>query len=443
LRLFAIFCAVLLASFGALGANGKAPARRSSKSSSRSAARSSARSSHAAALRRTASRSSARAAASHASSLHGAHPAYRPAASAHPAPPVPAPTVTRTRTTRHSIFSSNDPTKGDVVESDDPIVREAAIDALGHEKGSVVAVDPTDGRILTIVGQKMAYSAGFEPCSTIKPFIALAGLQEGVITRETMIPVAPRRYMALTEAMAHSNNKFFEQVGTRLGFDRVIKYDALLGLGQKVGYGLSDEQPGSLPPSPPIFGGVARMSSFGEGIRVTPFQLASLVSTLANGGTQYYLQYPHSQQDVQQFQPRVRQQLDIAPLIPDIRQGMLAAVLYGTAKQSFDPYGEQALGKTGTCNDETLGGRLGWFASYADQEHPKIVIVVLLHGGARIISGPHASEIAGKMYRNLSERNYFADKMADTHRDITASAALPSSDSPVASEPPSGSRGAQ
>jgi cell division protein FtsI/penicillin-binding protein 2 len=288
----------------------------------------------------------------------------------------------------------------------------------------------------------MAYSAGFEPCSTIKPFIALAGLQEGVITRDTMIPVAPRRYMALTEAMAHSNNKFFEQVGTRLGFERVIKYDALLGLGQKVGYNLPDEQAGSLPPSPPFFGGVARMSSFGEGIRITPFQLASLVSTLANGGTQYYLQYPRSAQDLQSFAPRVRQQLDIAPLLPDIRQGMLAAVLYGTAKQSFDPYGEQALGKTGTCNDETLGGRLGWFASYADQDHPKIVIVVLLHGGARIISGPHASEIAGRMYRGLSERNYFADKPAGP-RPAAPNPATASNDVSAAGEPPPESRTAQ
>jgi len=325
----------------------------------------------------------------------------------------PATAHPRSTRTRHSYFTPYDPTKGDVVFADDPVVRQAAIDALGHEKGSVVAVEPTDGRILTIVGQKMAYSAGFEPCSTIKPFIALAALKEGVITRETMLPIAPRRYMDLTEAMAHSNNKFFEEVGTRLGFEREIKYDAEFGLGQKVGYDLPLEQPGSLPPSPPLFGGVARMSSFGEGIRITPFQLASLVSTLANGGTQYYLQYPQTQQDVQNFQPRVRQKLDIAPIVPDIQQGMLAAVLYGTAKQSFDPYGELDLGKTGTCNDETLGGRLGWFASYADQEHPKIVIVVLLHGGARIISGPHASEIAGRIYRTLSERNYFVEKDAE------------------------------
>jgi len=291
------------------------------------------------------------------------------------------------------------------------MVRQIALDALGREKGSVVAVDPSSGRILAIVNQKMAFSSGFEPCSTIKPFIALAGLSEGVISRDTMIEVKRRRYMDLTEAMAHSNNNYFEEVGTRLGFDRVIKYDSMFGLGQRVGYDIPEEQPGSLPSHPPLFGGVARMSSFGSGIRITPFQLASLVSMLANGGTQYYLQYPRTAEERENFTPRIRRQFDIQPLIPDIREGMLAAVLYGTAKRSYDPYdGEQELGKTGTCNDEGVGGRLGWFVSYADQANPRIVVVVLLHGGARIITGPHASEIAGRIYHNLYQRNYFVAK---------------------------------
>ena len=326
----------------------------------------------------------------------------------------PAAAVVRTRATTHRVHHRRyveyaDPGQDDVTTYDDPVIRSIAVEALGHEKGAVLAVDPTTGRILAIVNQKMAFSAALEPCSTIKPFIAVAALQEGVITRDTMIQVGRRRYMDLTEAMAHSNNHFFETVGSELGFDRVIKYDELLGLGQHVGYDIPEEQTGALPATPPERGGVARMSSFGEGIRMTPFQLASLVSTLATGGTQYYLQYPRTEAAIQDFQPRLRQQLDIAPLLPDLRQGMLAAVLYGTARQSYDPYGEQALGKTGTCNDEDLGGRLGWFASYADQAHPKIVLVVLLHGRSRIISGPHASEIAGRIYRGLSERNYFAD----------------------------------
>jgi penicillin-binding protein 2 len=315
----------------------------------------------------------------------------------------------------HRYVSAFNPAKDDATDYDEPEVRELAIAALGHEKGSVVAVDPSNGRILTIVDQKMAFGAGFEPCSTIKPVIALAGLQEGAITRDTMIKVGRRRYMDLTEAMAHSNNKYFEEVGTRLGFDTVHKYATMVGLGERVGYDISEEQPGNLPSRPPAFGGVARMSSFGEGIRITPFQLAVLVSAFANGGTMYYLQYPRTPEEKQSFEPRVRQQLDIAALLPDIREGMLAAVLYGTAKRSYDPYGEQALGKTGTCNDENVGGRLGWFVSYADQEHPKIVIVVLLHGGGRITSGPHASEIAGRIYRGLYQRNYFVDA-ADTNR---------------------------
>jgi len=323
-------------------------------------------------------------------------------------PAKPARPLHKTAKHHARVTEYADPAKDDIAEYDDPEIRQVAVDALGHEKGSVLAVDPTTGRILTVVNQKMAFSAALEPCSTIKPFIAIAGLQEGVITRDTMLQVGRRRYMDLTEAMAHSNNKFFEEVGTRLGFNRVIKYDELLGLGQRVGYNIPEEQTGSVPAEPP-YGGVARMSSFGQGIRMTPFQLASLVSTLANGGTQYYLQYPRTDADRQNFEPHMRQQLDIEPLLPDLRDGMLAAVLYGTARQSYDPYGEQALGKTGTCNDEDLGGRLGWFASYADEAHPKIVLVVLLHGRSRIISGPHASEIAGRIYRGLHERNYFAE----------------------------------
>lgn len=300
------------------------------------------------------------------------------------------------------------PEKYDVTKYDDPLVRRIAVAALGHQSGSVVAVDPTNGRILSIVNQRMAFSSALEPCSTIKPFVALAALENNVITPHTMIRVAPRRYLNMTEAMAHSNNEFFQEVGVRIGFERLVKYERLLGLGQRVGYDIPEERPGYLPSAPPAFGGVARMSSFGEGIRITPFQLASLATMVANGGTQYYLQYPQSTQAVKNFEPRIRERLDIAPLLPAVRKGMLDAVLYGTARRSYDPYGEQDLGKTGTCTDEHVGGHLGWFVSYADQAHPKIVLVVLLHGRNPYISGPRASGIAGRIYRGLYEQNYFA-----------------------------------
>jgi penicillin-binding protein 2 len=141
---------------------------------------------------------------------------------------------------------------------------------------------------------------------------------------------------------------------------------------------------------------------------MTPLQLASLVSTLANGGTMYYLQYPRSAQEMANFAPRVKRRLDIEPLLPDIRDGMLAAVLYGTARRSYNGEDEQWLGKTGTCSD--TASHIGWFVSYADQVKPKIVVAVLMRGTTSTISGPFAARIAGKIYDRLSHQNYFADK---------------------------------
>src|SRR6201993_65842 len=304
-----------------------------------------------------------------------------------------------------------DPTLGDMAENDDPIVRAAAVEALGKYNGSVVAVDPNTGRILAVVNQKLAYSDGAIPCSTIKPTIALAALQENVITRDTMLKVGRRKYMNLTDAMAHSNNNFFEELGRRMGFDTVSKYGRLLGLGELAGYNLQDEHPGAFPMAPPAKGGVARMSSFGEGIQMTPFQLVSLAAAFANGGTLHYLQYGTAGEDATAFVPRIKRELNIAPLLPELREGMLAAVLYGTGKRSFDSGGdEMPAGKTGTCSDQI--SHVGWFLSYADELHPKIALAVLIRGGSSRIKGPLAAGVAGHIYRRLREQNYFATAAA-------------------------------
>ncbi len=86
-------------------------------------------------------------------------------------------------------------TDGDIVEGEDPVVRQAAIDALGNMNGTVVAIDPTSGRILAMVNQKLALSEGAQPCSTIKVAVALAGLSEKVITREESIALGGRSHM--------------------------------------------------------------------------------------------------------------------------------------------------------------------------------------------------------------------------------------------------------
>src|SRR6201987_3892641 len=328
------------------------------------------------------------------------------------APAAGNPAVHKTVSHFRGVPTFANSTLADIGTFDDPIVREAAVEGLGRYNGAVVAVNPNTGRILTVVNQKVAFGDGFIPCSTIKPTIAVAALEENVITRDTMLRVHDRRarYMNLTEALAHSNNDFFEQLGFRMGFNTVSKYARLMGLGELAGYNLPEEHPGSFPMAPPAHGGVARMSSFGEGIQITPLQLVSLAAAFANGGPLYYLQYPRTPEDIQNFEPKVKRDLNIATVLPEIREGMLAAVLYGTGKRSFDSGGdEMPLGKTGTCNDPT--SRVGWFVTYADEAHPKIALAVLLRGSSRQVIGPTAAQVAGRIYRRLREQNYFS---ADT-----------------------------
>jgi len=316
----------------------------------------------------------------------------------------------RHRYYEHFTASSfmNDVTDGDMTAGEDPVVRQAAIDALGNMNGTLVAVEPTSGRILAMVDQKLALSSGAQPCSTIKLSVALAALSEDLITKDTEIALGRRTRMNLTEALAHSNNSYFEALGRQLGFEKVSYYAHQYGLGELAGYNIAGEQPGAYPDEviPAKLGGVGKMCSFGEGISMTPLQLGALVSAIANGGTLYYLQHPTTAEEVANFEPRVKRHLDIAPLIPEISDGMAGAVTYGTARSvrlNFNE--EEILGKTGTCSK--AGTRYGWFASYANTEVGRIVVVVFLQGG-RPTFGPKAAEVAGRMYRNLYDHNFFA-----------------------------------
>ena len=314
---------------------------------------------------------------------------------------------------RYGIPTFADSTEGDIATFDDPIVRQAAIRGLGRYNGSVVAIDPNTGRILSIVNQKLAFSDGFIPCSTIKPVIAVAALQQGFVTRDTKIQVGRRKYLTLTEALAHSNNAYFEELGRRMGFDIVSSYARTLGLGELAGYDISQEQPGTIPDAPPARGGVARMSSFGEGIRMTPLQLGALVSMVANGGTLYYLQYPQTEEERQNFEPRIKRTVDIQSLVPDLRDGMHAAVIRGTARRSNLSDDEDVSGKTGSCSDSV--SRIGWFVSYMDQPNLKIVLVILMRGDTYAVRGPMAAGIAGRIYRGLLADEYTTKN--DTHSD--------------------------
>ena len=317
-------------------------------------------------------------------------------------------TTRRKPVRRQAAIPRVDPTIGDITDGDDLTIRRAAVGALGSMNGSIVVADPSTGRILTIVNQKLALKSGFIPCSTIKIVTSLAALTEHVVDRDTFIHTSRYSSYNLTTAIARSNNQYFAILGNRLGFDRVTHYAQMLGLGEKAGLDIPGEQPGTVPAEPPKYGGVGMMTSFGEGFLMTPLELTGMLTAIVNNGTLYYLQYPRSQEEAEQLTPKLKRTLDLDPKgIQDLKDGMRGAVDYGTARRAnFDP-NEPILGKTGTCTDFPTSNHMGWFGSFNQSDHHQLVVVVML-AGSRAFSGPFAAGVAGAFYRKLSEEQYFA-----------------------------------
>ena len=298
---------------------------------------------------------------------------------------------------------------GDITTGEDPVVRQAAIDALGDMNGTAVVIDPSNGRILAMVNQKLALSPGAEPCSTIKLTVALAALSEGLVTRDTMVQLAGFR-MNMTQALAKSNNLYFEELGRELGFERVRHYATQFGLGELAGYNIPGEQLGVYPdqPIPDAEGGVARMCSFGQGVSLTPLQLGAFVAAIANGGTLYYLQHPTTPEEIASFQPRVKRTLDIAQVHsrPGRWHGRRGRV------RNRAPPARQLPRVAGLWQDRNL----------LERRNPLRLVRCLLRvaagrpgdgllpRGRQGHFGPRAAELTGEFYANLWDHDYFGEK---------------------------------
>jgi len=288
----------------------------------------------------------------------------------------------------------------DVTVGEDPEVRRVAINALGNHAGTVVVMDPRTGRVYSTVNQEWGVRRGFKPCSTIKLVTGLAGLNEKVIDTSYTEATYDRYHLDLTSALAHSNNTYFQQVGGRVGFDKMLSYSKELGLGEKTGINEENEFAGRLPTFKSGFA-LNRMSSHGDDFEVTAVQLATLTSAMANGGKLLTPQVPKARQDDSQIKPKVRRQINIEPdafqrMVP----GMVGAVNYGSGKKAYDPL-QTVAGKTGTCIGD---GRtwVGLFTSYAPLVNPKLAVVVITRGTDAHSHVPAA--VAGQIYRDLNHR---------------------------------------
>jgi penicillin-binding protein 2 len=288
---------------------------------------------------------------------------------------------------------AKDDTTGEDLE-----IRRIAINALGHHAGTVVVMDPQTGRVYTVVNQQWALREGVKPCSTIKLVTGLAGLNEKVIDSADTTTISYANKMTLTNAIAHSNNAYFQQVGGQVGFSKMVSYARQLGLGEKTGINARNESQGRVPMAKTGFA-VNHMSSHGDDFKVTAMQLATLVSAMANGGKLLTPFVPRTAQDQTRTAPKVRRTLNISSdSLKHMVPGMLGAVNYGTARRAYNSQ-ELIAGKTGTCIE---GGWVGLFTSYAPLNNPRLAIAVIGRGA----DGQHhfPVTVAGRIYRDLNGR---------------------------------------
>lgn len=285
----------------------------------------------------------------------------------------------------------------DDITGEDMEVRRVAVNALGNHAGTVVVMDPLTGRVYSAVNQEWAMRRGFKPCSTIKLVTGVAGLSENAIP---LLETASEGYrLDLTSALAHSNNPYFEQVGSRIGFDKMVNYARELGLGEKTGANVPFEFSGRLPELKPGFI-QRRMFSYADGFEVTPLQLGTLVSAMANGGKLLVPQIPRTAKEQSKFHVKVKRQLPIGSEVwQRMVPGMVGSVNYGSGRRAYDPT-QTVAGKTGTCIGQ--GGWVGLFTSYAPLANPRLAVVVIAQGSdAR---GHFPAAVAGEIYRELNHR---------------------------------------
>jgi len=272
---------------------------------------------------------------------------------------------------------------------------------------------------------------GYEPGSTLKPFVGLAGLELGVVTAEDRVfssgqyflPGVSRPFrdwrrgghgwVNMQSALEQSVNTYFYQLALDMGIDRMHDYLAQFGFGAATGLDLLGENSGVLPSrdwkrghySEPWYPGETIIAGIGQGFNVvTPVQLANAVATLANGGTHFeprllYAAKHAGNQQADKIQAPVGLQVPVnnSANWDLIREGMHRVVHgeKGTARAIRPESGYEMAGKSGTSQvaaqaadedmDETTAAHLrhhALFIAYAPYQNPSIVVAAVVeHGG--------------------------------------------------------------
>jgi penicillin-binding protein 2 len=282
---------------------------------------------------------------------------------------------------------------------EDSEMRQAAVQALAGRPGTVVLMDPNTGQVYSIVNQRWALGKPFKPCSTIKLITSIAALSEKLVDPDLHMEVGGGEDINMIDALARSNNEYFQELGEQLGFEQVISYAREWGLGELTGINLNGESPGYLPGHKDVLA-VPRMCSHGDDIGITALQLAVLTSAIANGGYIYQPQVLRTEEERLNFKPILVRKIDFSEKDRQkIVEGMIGAVSYGTARRSAVATINVA-GKTGSCNG--ADSKLGLFASFTSPENPELVAVVISTGSSQ--RGSLSAMVSGEIYSQLAHR---------------------------------------
>ncbi|HCM67766.1 MAG: penicillin-binding protein 2 [Candidatus Kerfeldbacteria bacterium RIFCSPLOWO2_01_FULL_48_11] len=275
--------------------------------------------------------------------------------------------------------------------------------------------------------------------SVIKPIIAAAALEEGIVNSKTTflstggVSVGPWFFpdwkagghgvTDVKKAIAESVNTFFYLVGggdnvttTGLGVERIREYGERFGLSHPLGIDLLGEASGFLPSKQwkedtkgePWYIGDTYHLSIGQGdLLVTPLQVASYTATIANGGTLYQPYLVNEVKDstgriISQHAKKILSSGFVSPAnIQIVREGMRSGVTSGSSQQLASlPF--TTAGKTGTAQFGADSKTHAWFTAFAPYENPEIVITVLVEAGGEghAAALPIAKEILSWWYEN-------------------------------------------
>jgi penicillin-binding protein 2 len=366
----------------------------------------------------------------------------------------------------------------------DEDVQIAAAEAFGPDKtGAVVAIDPNNGEVISMLSwpsfDSTEFSVGispeywkklstddnkplrdktifdhYSPGSTFKIISALAGLEEGLINRQTVINAGGSFKFGgrvfhdwkkeghgptdVVKSLYRSVDVFFYRLATRLDIDVLARYAKNLGLGSRTGISLPGEVPGTVPSTEwkkrvsgtEWYPGETLSTIIGQGpLDVTPLQLANMIAAVANGGTLYrprLVKFVENQDGsvLDRTQPEIIRQARFSDeSLKLVREGLEDVVSHpnGTAHSVFTP-GIRIAGKTGTAQVVKFSAdavykectRLerrfrhhGLFVAYAPVENPKIAVAVVAeHACHGTTAAPIAMAVIKKYLSKLNPEKY-------------------------------------